>query len=211
MKTLTKLLALPLVLFVSGEAQAQEFYWAFQYGMSAPMGDTKTFTPGSHWRNFGVDGRYVLKPNLTVGFHVGWSVMNDITAEVVSVNGTAEVTNVNGADIGGVYFRYLNSFPVMANIHYYFGKARGTRPYIGINAGPQAVERRVEVGLFQINDNNWHFGFAPEAGVVLPFDRYMKGLVNVKYNHALAAGEFGQSYQYWTFNIGIAWATSGGF
>jgi hypothetical protein len=99
----------------------------------------------------------------------------------------------------------------MASIHRYLGAPRGTRPYIGLSAGPQAIERRVEVGLYQINDNNWHFGFAPEIGVILPFDRYMKGMVNVKYNHAFAAGEFGQSYQYFTFNIGIAWATGGGF
>ena len=202
MKTLTKLLALPLLLCVSGEVQAQEFYWAFQYGMSAPTSDLKTFTPGTHFRNVAIDGRYVLNPNTTVGFTVGWSVMNTITTEVSSVG---------GADIGGTQFRYINSFPVMASIHRYLGAPRGTRPYIGLSAGPQAIERRVEVGLYQINDNNWHFGFAPEIGVILPFDRYMKGMVNVKYNHALAAGEFGQSYQYFTFNIGIAWATGGGF
>ena len=127
MKNIAKL-ALPLVFLVSGEAQAQEFYWAFQYGMSAPVSDLKTITPGTHFRNVAVDGRYVLNPNTTVGFTLGWSVMNTIT-------GPAEVTNFGNVDVGGTQFRYINSFPVMASIHRYLGAPRGTRPYIGLSAG----------------------------------------------------------------------------
>ena len=38
------LIAIPLALLFSNEAQAQEWYAAMSYGMASPISDTKDFT-----------------------------------------------------------------------------------------------------------------------------------------------------------------------
>jgi len=194
------LFVIPIALLLSSGAQAQSFFWGVSYGMSTPFSDTKEFTEGTSWRNMGIDLLAVVNPNTTVGVSFGWNVFNDTTSAVSSVD---------GVDIHGTQFRYINSLPILLNFRRYMGTRGGTRPYIGLGVGPHLMKERVDIGLWTISDNIWHFGVAPEVGVVVPMGPVVKGFINAKYHYAAAAGDAGRSHSYLGFNIGFAWAASG--
>ena len=118
------------------------------YGTSFPVSDTKDFTEGTSWRNFGVDLLAVVRPNTSVGLSVGWNVFDDITTEVSSLE---------DVDVQGTQYRYVNSVPVLANIRQYVGTRGGPRPFFGLGVGAQYVELAVDVGQWRISDSTWHF------------------------------------------------------
>ncbi len=192
------LLAIPIALLLSNGAQAQDWYWGISYGMATPVSDTKDFTEGTSWRNWGVDVLGFMKPNTAVGLSFGWNVFNDVTTEVSSLG---------QVDIHGTQFRYINSFPILATIRQYTGTRGGTRPFFGLGVGTQYVKHRVDVGQWRISDNTWHFALAPEIGVVLPIGSGAKWFLNAKYNYAAKASD--RTYSYFGFNIGVAWQTGG--
>jgi opacity protein-like surface antigen len=195
------LFAIPLALLLSSGAQAQSFFWGVSYGMSSPLSDTKEFTEGTSWRNMGIDLLAVVREDVTVGVSFGWNVFNEVTATVSSIE---------GLDIAGTQFRYINSLPILVDGRYYFGSRGGARPFIGVGVGPHLVKERVDVGLWTISDDVWHFGVAPEVGVVVPLGPVVKGYINAKYHYAAAAGDAGRTHSYFGLNIGFAWAASGG-
>ena len=194
------LFVIPIALLLSSGAHAQDFFWGVSYGMSTPFSDTKEFTEGTSWRNMGIDLLAVVNPNTTVGVSFGWNVFNDTTSAVSSRD---------NVDVQGTQFRYINSLPILLNFRRYMGTRGGPRPYIGVGVGPHLMKERVDVGLWTISDNIWHFGVAPEVGLVVPMGPVVKGFINAKYHYAAAAGDAGRSHSYLGFNIGFAWAASG--
>ena len=192
------LLAIPIALLFSNAAQAQEWYYAVSYGMATPVSDTKDFTEGTSWRNWGVDVLGFVRPNTAVGLSFGWNVFNDVTTEVSSLG---------QVDIQGTQFRFINSFPILATIRQYGGTRGGMRPFFGLGVGTQYVKQRVDVGQWRISDDTWHFGLAPEIGVVLPVRSDAKWFISGRYNYAVKASD--RTHSYFGFNIGLAWQTDG--
>ncbi len=193
------LLVIPIaLLLLSNGAQAQEWFWGMSYGLTVPTSDTKDFTGGTSWRNWGVDIFARIRPNTAVGVSFGWNVFNDVTTEVSSIG---------RVDIGGTQFRYINSFPMLVTIRQFTGTRGGMRPFFGLGIGTQLVKQRVDVGQWRISDDTWHLALAPEIGVVLPFRSDAKWFVNAKYNYAVQASD--RTHSYFSFNIGVAWQTGG--
>ncbi len=190
-------MAVILLLVTSAAASAQQigdYFFGFGYNVSVPISDMKDFTDGTSFRGVNMEFRKIVRPNVTVGFMAGWHVFDERTDEVVSLD---------VADIQGTQLRYINSFPLMVNAHYYFGDRGGVRPFIGANVGTYYIERRVEIGLFLVDDDAWHFGLAPEAGIVVPIGWRARGFLNARYNWAIEASDF--TGNYWSFSIGAAW------
>lgn len=194
------LLAIPLALLLGSGAQAQQWYGAVSYGMSAPVSDTKAFTRGTSWRNFGVDLVAIVNPNTTVGVSFAWNVFNEVTGTVSSIDGT---------EISGTQFRYINSLPMLVTVREYFRTPGGARPFIGVGVGPHLVKQRVDVGLWTVSENTWHFGVAPEVGLLMPVGPTVSWFADVKYNYAASAGDPGRRHSYFAFNIGFAWEVGG--
>ena len=201
--------SLVLVLAAGGEAKAQEWWWGITYNMSASSSlpgssdSNVNFIEDFSFRGIGVEARFVpdRNANYSIGFNFGWNVLNERN-EFGSERNTISLP---GADVTGTQLRYLNSIPLLANAAYYFGERNGIRPYVGINAGTYYIERRVEIGVSAITQDNWHFGWAPEAGLVVPLGRpEVAMLVAVRYNWAFSAGGSGDQ-KYWGFNIGFAY------
>jgi hypothetical protein len=100
---------LPVLLLVPLGAvpvQAQS-WWAVTYAPSIPLSNTKGFTDNASWRGINVEYKKAVKENLTAGLSFGWHVFDEQTDEVVSAF---------GVDISGDQFRYVNSFPMLANV-----------------------------------------------------------------------------------------------
>jgi outer membrane protein W len=187
-------------LLFAGEAYAQGDYWfGVEYNTVLPQGNADDFAGGFSWRGGSFGGRRLVKENVSVGFWAGWHVMDEKTDEISSFEGDNA-----GLDISGTQFRYINSFPLMLNAHYYAGQYGSLRPFVGLNAGIYYIERRVEVSVFVVDEEKVHFGLAPEAGLTFPLGWQARGLLSARYNWAASAGGSG-AIGYWNFSIGAAW------
>jgi outer membrane protein W len=93
-------------------------------------------------------------------------------------------------------------FPLLATGNYYFlTDPRAARPYAGLGVGAYAAERRLDVGIWTMADTSWHFGLAPEVGVVLPLAR-RNLTVSTKFNYAFASDRW-DPLMYMNFNVGV--------
>lgn len=184
-----------LLLSATGEAGAQEWFWGGAYSMALPTADTKEFNSSYSFRGATLEGRRLMSENASLGLSLGWHVMNDIKSNTA-------VEFENGA-LFGTYYTYTNSFPIFVNAHYYLGQPARLRPFVGFNAGGMIVERRAEVGLVAFQQTKWHFGAAPEVGVLFPLGWRVRGLVSARYHYGLKSGG-APAQQYVTFSIGMA-------
>ncbi len=188
-----------LVLLLSADAYAQNYWFGFEYNTVQASGDAEQFAGGWSWRGGSFGGRRMVRDNTSVGFWAGWHVMYEVSNETVSFLGENR-----GLDVTGVQYRYINAFPIMLNAHWYGGTTGRLRPYVGLNAGTYFIERRLEVGLVAFDDDNWHFGLAPEVGVTFPLGWNARGLFNARFNWAASAGGSGD-ITYWNLGFGVAW------
>lgn len=188
--------ALLLAVAVSGDAQAQQGDWwgGVSYQGSLTAGETTDFIDGFSWRNIAFEGRKMMSDDLSIGMYFAWNVFFEEANETVSMGSW---------DVSGFQHRYVNSFPMMATVHYYFGETLGRSPrfFIGTGVGTYYIENRLEIGTTAITLDNWHFGLAPEVGIALPASRYTGAVLNVKYNYAFEVDGVDRSY--WTFGIGF--------
>ena len=178
----------------AGTAAAQS-WWALSYQPAVPLSNTKDFTDAFAWRGVGLDYRKQVKPNVALGLSFGWQVFDEQTDEVVPAF---------GVDISGDQFRYVNSFPLLANVSYFLGKEGGPRPYVSANVGAYVMEHRLEIGLFALEETNLHFGFAPEAGIAIPVQPNVAAVLSGRYNYALSAGLV-DDQTYLSIGLGVAW------
>ena len=201
--------SLALILVFSGEAKAQDWWWGITYEMSATSSlptnsdSDVNFIEDYSFRGLGIEARYVPSrdANYSFGFNMGWNVLNEKN-EFGTERNTISLPN---ADITGTQLRYFNTVPLLANASYYFGSRGGIRPYVGVNAGTYYIERRVDIGVVGIVEDNWHFGWAPEVGLVVPLGRPEVALLTtIRYNWAFSAGGTGDQ-KFWGFSIGIAY------
>ncbi len=194
------LLVIPIVLLFSNPAQGQDWFTGISYGVAFPTSDTKDFTENTSWRNWSFDVLYELRPNTALGVSFGWNVFNVITD-------FDDVTSLENVDVGGIKFRYTNSFPMLATIRQFVGTEGGMRPFFGLGVGTQLVKRAVDVSTFRISGDTWHFALAPEIGVVLPLNSDAKWFLGAKYNYGVKSSDRTESY--FGLNIGVAWQTGG--
>ena len=184
--------AICLVLGVTASASAQDWFWGATWGMSLGSGETHDYISETSFRNFGIEGRKFVAPKTSVGLSLNWTVLDEKTNETVQIPGGA---------VTGTQFRYINAFPLLVTAHKYFGDDESWMLFVGAGVGAYAVERRTEIGLFAVDIDSWHFGVAPEAGILIPLGWRAKGFFNARYN--LTSEAEGYDYQWWDFRIGI--------
>jgi len=87
------------------------------------------------------------------------------------------------------------------NYMFYLGQYGNFNPYLGLNGGVMAVETRIEMGLYAVQETKWHWALGPEAGFMFPSDRFL-GYVSARYNYAFEAGD-APEVAYWSFQVGL--------
>ncbi len=182
---------------IAQNAQAQEWDWAtsVHYSFGLPTGDLKDFTDNTSARGIIFEARNFRSDQFSIGFSLGWQVFKD------RLEGTF---SEEGRDVTGTQVRYVNTLPIMVTGHYYLGDPGGVRPYLGAGVGTVHSLQRVDVGLFSIQNNNWHFGFYPEVGVYIPVSFDMGINLAAKYNYALGTSE-SIDYSYLALSVGFTW------
>lgn len=200
------LAAVALLLASSADAQAQDWWWGITWNMSvngslpASSDNNSDFISDFSFRGVGVEARYSPQRggNVSYGFSGSWNALDE------EIDG--QTGSLPGVDLTAEkQLRYMNIVPLLVNVHYYLGDQGNVRPYFGVNVGTYWIERRVDISLLAVTEDNWHVGWAPEAGVVLPLQRpHLAAFANVRYNWALSAGGTGDQ-KYWGFNVGFAY------
>jgi opacity protein-like surface antigen len=168
------------------------------YDIGLPLGTTADYIGNPSFRGFGLEARSFVSDNLSVGGSFNWAVFYE---EVGPQEFSKEIEGTGTAY--GKQYRYINSFPIMANMHYYLGEWDETRLYVGGGLGVQKVDQRTDFGLYTINNNKWRFGFSPEVGVLIPMNFNTSLNLSAKYQYALKAGD-AEAVSYLNFKIGFA-------
>lgn len=170
--------------------------WNFNWNMGFPMGDTKDFIGQPTFRGFSIEGRSFVTDNVTVGGLAAWNVFYENLGWVTDKTGDYASY--------GYKRRYLNVLPLMVTSHYYFTQG-SIQPYVGVGVGTYYIESRDFLGIYYVQGKDWHFGFAPEIGVVMPFSNSNTGInINFKYNMA-AKTKNQPSYSWFGINVGISY------
>ena len=186
---------LALLLVLAGQLCAQEVLTGVTYNMALPSTETTDFVDETSFRGFGFEARAFSRNNLSVGVSLNWNVFSEVTDELISVD---------HGHVSGTQRRMVYAVPVMASAHYYFRDPWSREkviPYAGIGGGAYRIEEILEIGVFEVIEDSWHFGLAPEVGMMVPLaDLY--AMVNLKYNYAFEGGGQ-QPHSYWGINVGI--------
>ena len=134
------LFCIALLLVVAGNAHGEEGILAFHYNISIPTQDFTDYIDETSWIGGGFDGRWFVSPDrpFTLGLAASWHVFDQ------ELDGTTELPN--GA-VTGHQHRYVNSFPIVATAHYYFGDRSRVWAFIGGGVGTYYVLQRFEIGV----------------------------------------------------------------
>ena len=171
--------------------------WNFQWVIGFPVGETNDFLDKTSLRGFAIEGRGYVSDRITVGGRGAWQTFYKDYGFV-----TDEGDNYA---ISGFQRKYINAIPLTVNAHYYFGYGM-VLPYIGVGIGPYYIETRNYLGIYYVREKAWHFGVAPEIGVIVPFGSNSSTGLNValKYNYAAKTKET-QAQSWVELDIGISY------
>ena len=200
----SSILSIPLV---ASAARAQglgekPYMGSFFYNTALPVGDSKNFTDGYSWMGFTFEGDRFLTPNWSTGIVLGWQELYDQT-------GFEQYDFPQGAATGTTY-RHLMVVPILVKGRYWTGEThqgRNLHPFFGAAIGTYYVRQTLDFGIYTAEESNWHFGLAPEAGVVLGQVRGAAWTLLARYNYPVKAGEYLNGaksvWSYWQFGVGI--------
>lgn len=162
------------------------------YSAAVPLGTTRDWVSLGSFAGAGFDLRYLLTDHLALGIHAGWQRFSErrrSAAELGIV--TASGTHVNE----------LSAYPLLAVASYYLGQPRALlHPFASLGIGAYDLERRLELPSAVITDRAWHFGFAPELGVLLDLPVLLVG--SLRYQYVLR-GDEAPSQMLLSVNLGV--------
>lgn len=198
-----------LLVFISFTSFAQEVLTNVTWNIGIPVSKMNQYTTDVTYRGFTIAGRRFLDKYNSVGFMTGWNVFDEKSYDPIDLAG-----GENGSGtLSGTQIRSVNSFPLLVGIHHHYGKKEDMRVFLGLNAGMYYILQRLDVGVYRLDNDNWHFGMAPEAGIIIPFDGENTGFyLGARYNYAFDSGTaLGGSennfYSFYEINIGFAFSS----
>jgi len=198
-KMMRTIIAVFLVLALcGGAAKADDAIGVLTYEVSFPSGDLKDYIDKTSWRGFGLEGRWLVSPNITLGLAWHWNTFYKTSSEML------EIENGN---VSGNHYRITYGSPLMATAFWYPSSPLDNPdflPYIGLGAGAIWMKKRLEIGIVAIEESEWHFGLTPEAGVMFPVGYYTSLVISGRYTYAFETGD-APGYDWWSLSVGFAW------
>ena len=99
---------------------------------------------------------------------------------------------------------YINSFPFLLTVDYFFGDYGSPRFFAGAGIGAYRIYQRTDMGIYTVEPREWHFGIAPQFGLAVPLNRDAYFLSTIRFNYAFKSGSIDDT-SYLTINVGFAW------
>ncbi|NTW24946.1 MAG: porin family protein [Lentimicrobium sp.] len=192
MKKLTIFLILAAGVFMAPFVSAQSFTSA-QYSIGIPFGGLKDHTDQVSFRGFTFEYQREVAENVSVGVNLAYSVFYERKDYDSYTQGNATLT--------GVQYRYNNMFPMLVNAHYNLGTG-AVIPYAGLGLGTLYNLRNTDMGVYTIEENNWHFLISPELGAMFDISAGTSIKINAKYDMAFKTKD-ADGLGNLNFNIGL--------
>ncbi|MCK5406589.1 MAG: hypothetical protein KAJ37_04010, partial [Candidatus Krumholzibacteria bacterium] len=146
-KTHVLIIAFAIALVPLTQSNAQIGMGSVTWDVSGALGDQGDFVDAVSYRGFGLEGRSYLSRHFTVGLSFDWQVFDHQTSELIELE---------GGTLSGKQYRYINAFPILANLHLYAGDVHDFRIYLGAGVGAMYIMERLQIGLATIEDNDWY-------------------------------------------------------
>ena len=199
-------LMLLMLLVVASCVYADDMIFALTYEPALPLGDTKDVIEESSWRGFAIELRRFYNPfNPKFSLSLSWHV-NGFT-ENVSYAEAQWFVRADGDNL--IQERRINASPVLVHVDYHLYSLSDNAPsipYIGCGIGAYWIKVKTQFGDDEpVEDSNWHFGLAPEAGLMVPVSRDLLLIFAARYNHAFESNR--AKHQYMSFSLGFGYAT----
>lgn len=197
MKKLSFIIIAAVVAIVPVAAtQAQVGLGSVTWQVSGGLGDTNDFIDEISYLGFGLEGRSYIGSHWTLGLEFDWQVFDQQSDDPI---------DIEGGTISGKQYRYINAFPMLVNLHLYAGDIQDFRMYLGVGVGAYYIMKKLQVGLADIEDNDWHFGGGPEFGFLIPWDQ-VYFLASARVNYAVRNfSDTEDASMWWTAKVGIAY------
>ncbi len=176
-------------------AGAQSYYASLGYSTSAPLGETQDFIGKYSWRGVNFEGQWFMQPQVSLGFYSALNVFYEKT----SGDFTDDTRTVSGTQL-----RYLSALPLLLEGRYHLGEEAGRRPYVGLGLGTMRTWQRTEMGILDANTEEWQFGLAPAAGVLIPVGYGTALNLGLRYHYAFQSGD-ALNNGYLSISVGVAW------
>jgi hypothetical protein len=160
--------------FITSFVSAQSFT-SVQYSMGIPTGGLKNHVDKISWRGFTFEYQREVAPSISVGVNFAWSTF-------YQQMDYASYTKDN-ATLTGVQYRYDNLFPMLVNGQYKIGTGT-VIPYVGLGIGTMYDLRNTDMGIWTIEQKNWHFLMSPEGGFLFDISPGTSLKLNAKYDYA---------------------------
>ncbi len=190
------ILTLIFALVISAACYSQGLY-TLDYNISYPVGKTGDFTRNTSFRGFTFEGRGFISDNFSLGGLFNWTTFYE---ELDGASFTYETATITGNQ-----YRYINAFPFLFQAHYYLGLDENKlRAYLGGGLGAYIIIQRVNMGIWSMEYNKWHFGFSPEAGVLIPVSMSTQINISLRYHYAFKAKDT-IDYSWFGLSVGFVW------
>ncbi len=186
------LLSAPAFADTWGEENVGEISGMGTWATGLAIGDSYEFTPKYGFIGFNGEIMVHVRPDLSVGLSSGYQLFLGQERSTVEIGDAA---------LNAHQFRYLDTFPIFAVGRYFLdlGSVVSFSPALGI--GTVYTNRVVELGIVAIYDDVWHFGVAPQVGLVFHTDG-PDPVVNFKYTLAPTGSEH-PTEMWFTAEIGL--------
>lgn len=199
-----------IILSCAGLANAQSYsygndmkqIYSLNYQMGIPVGSVRDFVSNASFEGVNLNWAYFVTRNITVGVDLTYNNFNKkIGQQIYRPN---ENMAVNAAQ-----YRYTQSFPLKAQVKYFFSQSRFIKAYAGLGIGALSAGQHIIVQDLEAWDNTWGFLLSPEVGMLIPFGRESIWGANVTagYNWSTNKSTFGNidlnNRQSFYFNVGL--------
>lgn len=183
------------VFVVSAQNSTGQNHMLLSYDLAIPAGNTKEYISTSSARGGTLEVAHHLSDELSLGLKIGLQTFSEIRDK--------DLYTEDNISIYGKQVRNINSFPVMISAKYKLTTDRRTIPYAGLALGAYFFEKRTDMGLYNItNDNMWSYGFQPEAGLLIGITDNLRFNMSTKYNQIFKNSSI-VSQGYYSFSIGF--------
>jgi outer membrane protein W len=197
-----------LIIITTALSNSQSLF-KVNYNISFPNSNLKQLVDNTSFSGVNFEyARYFSRGAYSMGVSFGWNVFSEKYTGTTNFRPESESGNITGA-VTGTQITYSNIFPMLVTGSYYFKPSQNTIiPYVAFGIGTYYVAQRFQIGVWTLDNDNWHLGVAPEAGIIFKLKNNLGLNTGAKLNYAFDSGETisgndKNDISFWTINVGL--------